>query len=77
MVKAYILILVDGGTLSSVLNEIKKISEIKSVDAVYGPYDLIAVAEASDLDSLGKFVVTKIQSIKGVNRTITCPVAKL
>ena len=77
MLKAYILILVNGGTLSSVLNEIKKIGEIKSVDAVYGPYDLIAVAEASDLSSLGKFVVTKIQSIKGVNRTLTCPVAKL
>lgn len=75
--RAYILILVDGGTLSSVLEEVKKVSEIKSADAICGPYDIIAVAEASDLNSLGKFVVAKIQSIEGVSRTITCPVAEL
>jgi DNA-binding Lrp family transcriptional regulator len=76
-VRAYILVRVDGGSLLSVLREVKKVSEIKSADAICGPYDLIAVAEASDLNTLGKFVVDKIQSIKGVNRTLTCPVAEI
>ena len=75
--RAYILVRVDGGSLLSVLREVKKVSEIKSADAICGPYDLIAVAEASDLNTLGKFVVDKIQSIKGVNRTLTCPVAEI
>ena len=32
---------------------------------------------ADDVDSLGKLVVTKIQAVEGVTRTLTCPVVHL
>ena len=42
-----------------------------------GPYDVIVRAEASDVDELGKMVVSRIQAIPGITRTLTCPVVKL
>jgi hypothetical protein len=34
-------------------------------------------AEASSIDALGKLVVSRIQVINGVTRTLTCPVVHL
>jgi DNA-binding Lrp family transcriptional regulator len=45
-----------------------------SADAVTGPYDAIARAEADSLDELGRLVIQRIQSVAGVSRTLTCPV---
>jgi hypothetical protein len=42
-----------------------------------GPYDAIAVVEGPDLDELGKTVVSRIQLIDGVTRTLTCPIVQL
>jgi hypothetical protein len=35
------------------------------------------VTEAADIDELGKMVVSKIQAVEGITRTLTCPVVKL
>lgn len=48
-----------------------------SSDVVSGPYDVIALAEAVDIDDLGKLVVARIQAVDGVTRTLTCPTIKL
>jgi hypothetical protein len=45
-----------------------------AAEAVIRPYDLIAKAEATSLDELGRLVIQRIQSAKGVSRTLTCPV---
>jgi DNA-binding Lrp family transcriptional regulator len=42
---------------------------------VTGPHDIIAMAEAADVSSLGELVVQKMQSIVGVNRSLTSIVA--
>jgi len=42
-----------------------------------GPYDVIVRAEARNIDSLGQLVVSRIQAITGVTRTLTCPVVHL
>ena len=57
--------------------EIAWIGHVLSCDVVSGPYDLIAVAEAADIDDLGKLVVARIQAVDGVTRTLTCPVLSL
>jgi DNA-binding Lrp family transcriptional regulator len=44
---------------------------------VTGPYDVIARAEASSMDQLGHLVVSHVQLIQGITRTITCPVVNL
>jgi len=58
----------------------KAIAEIDGVDsseAVTGPYDVIVAAKAADVDALGHLVVTQIQPVVGIVRTLTCPVVRL
>ena len=42
-----------------------------------GPYDVIARAEADTVDALGRMVVSKVQMIDGITRTLTCPVVNI
>jgi hypothetical protein len=44
---------------------------------VTGPYDVIVKAEAKDVDELGRMVVSRLQAIDGITRTLTCPVVNL
>ena len=48
-----------------------------AADDVTGPYDVIARAEAGTMDDLGKMVVSRVQMIDGITRTLTCPVVNL
>jgi DNA-binding Lrp family transcriptional regulator len=71
-ISAYVLIEAEVGKVKDVLKTISKAKEVKSVEAVTGPYDLIARIEATNIDALGKVVTDHIQSAKGVRRTVTC-----
>ena len=77
MVEAYVLIQTEVGKAAQVATEIAKISGVTSAEAVTGPYDAVVHAQADDVDSLGKLVVARIQSVDGITRTLTCPVVKL
>ena len=44
---------------------------------VTGPYDVIVRAEAKNVDELGKLVVSKVQNLDGITRTLTCPVVHI
>ncbi len=71
---AYILVQTDVGVIGDVAGEIAAIKGVMEANAVTGPYDVIARAEANSLDELGKLVIQKIQTVSGVSRTLTCPV---
>lgn len=71
------LIQVQVGTSAEVGGEIGRIENVISSDAVTGPYDVIALAEAPSMDDLGKLVVARIQAVDGVTRTLTCPIIRL
>ena len=77
MVKAYILIQTDSGKAADVANAIRSIAGVISTEAVTGPYDVIVFSEAEDVDALGQLVVTAIQPVDGIVRTLTCPVINL
>lgn len=77
MVEAYVLIQTEIGKPPQVAAEIGRIHGLGTVDVLTGPYDVIVRVEAADIDALGKLVVTKIQSVEGVTRTLTCPVVRL
>jgi DNA-binding Lrp family transcriptional regulator len=49
---------------------------VESAEDVSGPYDVIARVSAPDMDSLGQLVVSKIQSVEGITRTLTCPIVR-
>ena len=76
-IRAYILIQTEVGKAADVANEIADIDGVISADDVTGPYDLIAVGEAPSVDDLGKMVVSRVQLIDGITRTLTCPVVNL
>jgi DNA-binding Lrp family transcriptional regulator len=76
-VKAFVLIETAVGKTKDVLSILGKVEGIKSVDAVMGPYDIIAVLEGKDLDSIGNMVTNKVHPIAGVNRTVTCQSIKI
>jgi DNA-binding Lrp family transcriptional regulator len=74
---AYVLIQTEVGKAAQVANEVREIDGVVSADDVTGPYDVIARAEAESVDDLGKMVVSRIQMIDGITRTLTCPVVNL
>ncbi len=77
MVKAYVLIQAGVGMASRVGQVVTTIKGVHSADVVTGPYDVVARVEAASIDALGRLVVSKIQAIEGIARTLTCPVVRL
>jgi DNA-binding Lrp family transcriptional regulator len=63
-----------AGLVAAALQNVSGVSEVATVT---GPYDVIARAEARDLDELGRLVVSRVQALGGVTRTLTCPVIHL
>ena len=75
--KAFILIETAVGKTKEVVVALQKVEGIKSVDPVTGPYDIIVVAEAPDLNNMGNMVAGKIHPVPGITRTVTCLAVKL
>jgi DNA-binding Lrp family transcriptional regulator len=74
-VNAYILIQT-AVNAAQVAREIRELDGVESAEDVSGPYDVIARVTAPDMDSLGQLVVSKIQSVEGITRTLTCPIVR-
>jgi DNA-binding Lrp family transcriptional regulator len=70
--RVYILIETAVGTTSDVASALKDLSMMKAVDTVTGPFDIIAVAEADDLPSIGDLISDGMHSIPGIVKTVTC-----
>lgn len=79
--RAYVLIESAVGKSGDVAHGVSglKFSDAKivAVDAVTGPFDVIALLESDDLDKLGRAITDGIQQVEGVQRTTTCLVVKL
>jgi len=76
-VTAYLLIQTEVGKAASVVEEIRNLDGVVSADDVTGPHDAIVLVEAETIDELGRMVVSKIQAVEGITRTLTCPVVNL
>ncbi len=76
VVQAYVLIQT-AVNAAHVAQEIRGIEGVDHADDVSGPYDVIVRASASDMDTLGQLVVSRIQAVDGISRTLTCPIVQL
>ncbi len=76
-VSAYVLIQTEVGKAAQVAEEVGSIDGVVSAEDVTGPYDVIVRAEAETMDDLGRLVVSRVQLIDGITRTLTCPVVHL
>jgi len=72
LAKAFVLIETAVGRTKEVVSILNKMEGLKSVDTVTGPYDIIAVLEAENLNKIGDLITGKIHSIEGISRTVTC-----
>ena len=70
--KAFVLIETAVGKTKEVVSVLNKMNGLTSVDTVTGPYDVIAVIEAEDLNKIGDLITDKIHIIDGIDRTVTC-----
>lgn len=76
-VRAYVLIQTEVGKAASVAAKVAEIPGVLAAEDVTGPYDVIVQAESDSVDDLGKMVVSRVQLIEGITRTLTCPVVHL
>jgi len=72
LVRAYILIEMMAGHSRNLVNSLKGKQGVKSVTRVTGPYDVLIVLEASDINDVSDIVNSEIHSLTGVVRTTTC-----
>lgn len=76
-VHAYVLIQTEVGKAAQVAEEVAGLDGVVAAEDVTGPYDVIVRAEADSMDELGRLVVSRVQLIDGITRTLTCPVVNL
>jgi DNA-binding Lrp family transcriptional regulator len=77
VVQAYILIQTEVGRARDVAIAIRDLAGVVRVDAVTGPYDVVVLTEAQSVDDLGSMIVSKVQLVPGITRTLTCSVVNL
>jgi DNA-binding Lrp family transcriptional regulator len=77
MVQAYILIQTEVGKARDVATAIQTVPGVVKVDAVTGPYDVVVLTESNTVDELGKMIVSRVQAVPGITRTLTCSVVNL
>ena len=70
--KAYVLIETQVGKTKEVVEAIRKLRGVASVDAVTGPYDAIAIIEGETPNDIGDLIVSKVHPVAGISRTVTC-----
>jgi DNA-binding Lrp family transcriptional regulator len=75
--KAFILIETSVGKNKEIVTNLRQLKGISSVDYVTGPYDVIAIIEAENLNEIGDLVTRRIHPISGITRTITCLALKV
>ena len=74
MAKAYVLIKTRVGETSVVRDDLARNPSIRTADVIIGPYDIVALVEAEDLNAIGTVVMRFVHELAGVENTVTCPV---
>jgi len=68
---AFVLINAEIGSEDEVLQELRKLGNVKESYVVYGVYDIVAKVEADSMDKLKEIVTWKIRRLEKVRSTLT------
>ena len=77
VIAAYILIQTEAGQAATVAAALRDLPGVWETASLAGPYDVIARAQARNIDELAKLVTSQVQALDGVSRTMSCPVVHL
>ncbi len=73
---AFLLINVDLGSDDKVIDELRKIPNVKESYAVYGLFDIVAKVEAESMQKLKETVTGKIRWLENVRSMLTMMVVE-
>ncbi|MBS7615803.1 Lrp/AsnC family transcriptional regulator [Candidatus Bathyarchaeota archaeon] len=57
-----------------IAEQISKFPEVQEVHIISGDWDILIKVKDRDVDAIGKFVVDKLRTVKGIEKTLTCMV---
>ncbi len=69
--KAYLFVKTDSNKEQNVWEDLQKFEEVKTVDIVFGEWDIVSLIEVKTTEDLGSFVMDKIRNIPEVKLTST------
>ena len=70
--KAYVMIKIRAGEIKEAVGQLRKIKGVSEAHMTFGPYDAVAVVDATDIAEIGAITALEIQPIPGVEQTLTC-----
>ncbi|MEM1563193.1 MAG: Lrp/AsnC family transcriptional regulator [Candidatus Bathyarchaeia archaeon] len=56
----------------AIAEQISKFPEVQEVHIISGDWDILIKVKDKDVDSVGKFVIDKLRTVKGIEKTLTC-----
>jgi len=57
-----------------IAEQIAKFPEVQEVHIISGDWDILIKVKEKDVDAIGKFVIDKLRTVKGIEKTLTCMV---
>jgi len=57
-----------------IAEQIAKFPEVQEVHIISGDWDILIKIKEKDVDSVGNFVIDKLRTVKGIEKTLTCMV---
>ena len=60
--KAYVLINVRPGGIRDVVRDLHRVEGVLEANMTFGPYDVVAIVQASDINHLGNILAVNIQA---------------
>jgi len=76
-VSAYVLIQTEVGKAATVTSTVRAIAGVRTAETVIGPYDAIIRVEGDAMDDVARTIVSQIQLIDGITRTLTCEIVHI
>ncbi|GAC1536712.1 MAG: Lrp/AsnC ligand binding domain-containing protein [Acidimicrobiales bacterium] len=76
-VSAYVLIQTEVGKAAAVATAVSGLPGVRVAETVTGPYDAIVRVEGETMDEVARTVVSRVQMVDGITRTLTCEVVHL
>ncbi|MCA2000685.1 MAG: Lrp/AsnC ligand binding domain-containing protein [Chloroflexi bacterium] len=70
--KAYVMIKIRSGEIKESVKQFRSIRGVVEAHMTFGPYDAVAVVEAENIAEIGAITALEIQTVPGVEQTLTC-----
>ena len=71
MSQAFVLINCELGSEEKIIEEVKKLSDVKSVQGTFGAYDIIVEIASESVDQIRETITWKIRKIEKIRSTLT------